>query len=135
MAPSQLRALSMFIEGSPITGQPDEVQGHLRALTSDGWLLKTGGEGGDAFYYRTPEGRDLLVSEHVCQVCHRPEKNASPFKLDDGRKFARVCGGCKVRLALSPERKATLEHELSIMVAEMTGQPTAIELTLKSEGK
>jgi hypothetical protein len=57
-----------------------------------------------------------------CEVCGEPfHANASPFKAD-GRQYAWVCGGCKIRLTLTPARKAALETELSHALSVVAGK-------------
>lgn len=47
-----------------------------------------------------------------CDVCGRAAPNCGPFRADDGRSWALVCGGCKVRISMTPERKQRLAAEL-----------------------
>lgn len=48
----------------------------------------------------------------TCELCGR-EGHVGPFRTDDGREFTALCGGCKVKITLTPERKARLEAEIA----------------------
>lgn len=57
----------------------------------------------------------------VCDVCNTPQPNCGPWKFDDGRRSDKVCGGCKMRLTLTPERRAALAAEIGrVMGATVT---------------
>ena len=93
----QLRALQLMREGASITGQLDEVQGHLRALTFAKLVRKIGGAGRDAVYYRTKAGNAACgypaATRAVCTACDLPHKRPNR-KRGAVLCGAMLCIGC-----------------------------------------
>lgn len=49
----------------------------------------------------------------TCEMCAQPKPNCGPFRTDDGKEWALVCGGCKLRYAFAqPGFKDRLEQDI-----------------------
>ena len=65
--------------------------------------------------------------EGACEVCGQTAGNESPFKLEDGRRLNSVCGGCKIRLTLTPKTTKRLEGEIRQALEATAPKRTALE--------
>lgn len=44
----------------------------------------------------------------VCQGCRAPDRHLGRFVDDQGREWSHLCGGCKIRLTMTPRRRQAL---------------------------
>lgn len=58
----------------------------------------------------------------TCEICGQGDRFVGPFRFDDGRHFERVCGPCKLRITMTPERWKSLEREIRHAVEVVDAQ-------------
>jgi hypothetical protein len=56
-----------------------------------------------------------------CQRCHRPGRHLGRFLDDAGVEWAALCGGCKVRLTMTPKRREALGRLAGALLAAPVG--------------
>lgn len=47
----------------------------------------------------------------ICEKCNKPAENCGPFQCD-GKSYESLCGSCKIKITLTPERKAKLIKDI-----------------------
>lgn len=55
-----------------------------------------------------------------CELCGK-HRHVGPFRMNDGQTFKALCGPCKVKLTLTPERVAKLQAEITHAVRTVEG--------------
>jgi hypothetical protein len=62
----------------------------------------------------------------ICEKCGKDKPNCGPFKDDTGKRWEKMCGGCKLHVTMTnPNRRRDLEdfgRKLGVTLQLKTGE-------------